>query len=187
MRKLPLEQGSREWLQWRKSVVTATAASSILGINPYEPEYQCWQRYIGLIPPQEENEAMRRGKRLEPEARELFQKHYSINMTSFCVESDDYNFLGASLDGISDCGKYILEIKCNGKVNHSLALKGKIPSYYEAQIQHQLLVTGSEKCYYYSYDGEKGICMEVFPHKEWQENYLPKAKEFWKRVVFFEL
>tara|TARA_R110000868_G_scaffold136519_2_gene349505 strand:- start:3923 stop:4615 length:693 start_codon:yes stop_codon:yes gene_type:complete len=129
---------------------------------------------------------MERGVALESDALDQFITDFDMHMTPCCVESEEYTFLGASLDGISDCGKFLVEIKCNGKKNHDLALKGIIPPHYFGQIQHQLLVTNAEKGYYYSYDGEKGVCIEVSPDPKWVEDYLPKVRKFWKCVVFFE-
>ena len=186
MKRINLEQRSPSWHSWRKGIIAASEAASVLGISPYQSPYRLWQRKLGLIKEEETNYAMERGIALEQDAIDLFVSEYNINMESACVESDTYNFLGASLDGISECGKYLLEVKCNGKKNHEMAKNGRIPDHYIAQIQHQLLVTGAEKCFYYSYDGESGVCIEVFPNADFVMNYLPKVRGFWKCIVFFE-
>ena len=105
-------------------------------------------------------------------------------MESTCVESTEYDFLGASLDGITADDRYILEIKCGGPKLYSDAEKGIIPQYYKDQMQHQLLVTGALKCYYYCYDGSDGICIEVMPDPDFEKKFLPKARAFWKCVAF---
>ena len=66
MKTIELEQGSNEWLSWRRTVITATDCSCIMGNNPWTTEYKCWQRKLELIPEQTSNYAMERGKRLEP-------------------------------------------------------------------------------------------------------------------------
>ena len=106
-------------------------------------------------------------------------------MEPACVESEKHPFLCASLDGISTCGRYLLEVKC-GKASHKKALKNEIHRHYLAQMQHQLLVTGAEKCYYYSYDGEDGVCIEVLPDPDFANEYLPKAEAFWMSLVFYK-
>lgn len=186
MKIIDLVQGSEEWLKWRKSVITATECPCILGISPYATPYKAWQLKLGLIAPGPVNDAMLRGQRLEPEARVKFTQEYDIEMTPACVESSQYNFLGASLDGLSSCLKYLLEIKCNGEKTHHNVLNGQIPSYHIAQMQHQLLVTGAEKCFYYSYDGDKGHCIEVFPDHLFWENFIKKAKDWWHCISEFE-
>ena len=186
MKEIKLEQGSPEWLAWRKTVITATDASIILGNNPWDTPYTCWQRKLGLIEEKVSNEAMERGKRLEPDARDQFNGIWFKNMQPMVVESSEYDFLGASLDGISDDGKNILEIKCGGSKLHSMASRGEIPAYYKDQMQHQLLVTGADKCFYYSYDGRDGICIEVYPDPEYAKTFLPLARAFWKCVALGE-
>jgi putative phage-type endonuclease len=186
MKIIKLEQGTPEWLNWRKTVITATDASCIMGNNPWTTPYKCWQRKLGLVEEQKSNDAMERGKRLEPEARAQFIERYDLIMEPQVVESSEYEFLGASLDGITFSGTKILEIKCGGAKLHDMAARGEIPDYYMDQMQHQLLVTGAEMCYYYSYDGKDGICIEVKPDPEFKAKFLPKARAFWKGVAFFE-
>lgn len=186
MKIIELEQGTPEWLSWRKTVITATEASVIMGNNPWDTPYSCWQRKLGLIEEKQSNEAMERGKRLEPEARAKFNEEFGLDMTPQVVESSEFGFLGASLDGISNSGKTLLEIKCGGAKLHMMASKGEIPAYYLDQMQHQLLVTGAERCFYYSYDGTYGICRDVFPDPEWVKKFMPKAREFWKCIALNE-
>jgi putative phage-type endonuclease len=185
-KEVKLEQGSPEWLSWRKTVITATDASVIMENNPWVTPYRCWQRKLGLIGEKAPNEAMERGKRLEPEARAQFIERHGIDMQPMVVESTEFAFLGASLDGINKEGTHLLEIKCGGSKLHDAALRGEIPAYYRDQMQHQLLVTGAEKCFYYSYDGTDGICIEVFPDPEFRKAFLPKARDFWKCVALNE-
>lgn len=186
MKRIEIDQGSDAWKLWRRTVLTATDASVILGVNPWVTPFKLWQRKLGLSDEQISSAAMERGSKLEPIARKKFIEGTGIYVEPAVVVSEEHTFLGASLDGISNCGKYLLEVKCNGAKNHSLACMGEIPDYYIAQIKHQLLVTGSEICYYYSFDGENGVCIEVRSDNTFAEDYLPKAKAFWQSIVFFE-
>jgi putative phage-type endonuclease len=186
MKIIKLEQGSPEWLAWRKTVITATDASIIMGNNPWDTLYTCWQRKLGFIEEKKSNEAMERGKRLEPEARAQFIEKYLMHMEPIVVESTEFDFLGASLDGFSSTANAILEIKCGGQKLYEMAMNQEIPPYYMDQIQHQLLVTGAERCYYYCYDGFNGICINVLPDEKFKEIFLPKARAFWRCVAFSE-
>ncbi len=188
MKIIDLVQGSEAWLSWRKTVITATDCPAILGSSPWTTAYKCWQRKLDLVPAQESNEAMERGTRLEPLIRERFISRHGLNMKPVVVESSEYNFLAASLDGLSDCGKYILEIKTGGQKLYKMAHEGTIPAYYMDQIQHQLLVTGVEKCFYMvgSEDESKDIVIEVSPLSEFAKTYIPVARAFLKCVAFNE-
>lgn len=188
MKIINVEQGTPEWLAWRKTVITATDCPAIRGTSPWSTAYKCWQKKLDMIDEQKSNEAMERGKRLEPIIRERFITKWGFNVTPAVVESSEYNFLGASLDGISDCGKYIQEIKTGGEKLHKMAQDGIVPDDYMDQMQHQLLVTGAVKCFYTvgSEDVEKDITIEVFPDPEFEKAFIPEARAFWKCVAFNE-
>jgi putative phage-type endonuclease len=188
MKIIDVEQGSEAWLSWRKTVITATDCPAILGSSPWSTAYKCWQRKLGHLPAQKSNDAMERGRKLEPVIRERFIKKYGINMKPAVVESSEYEFLGASLDGLSECGRYILEVKTGGSSFYKMAKDGNIPQDHLDQMQHQLLVTGAEKCYYQvgHEDEENDAVIEVYPDKQFVKEFLPKAREFWKCVAFNE-
>lgn len=184
MKILEWEQGSEDWLQWRRSVVTATDSATITGVNPYCDITELRLRKLGLIPEKEVSYAMQRGKDLEEQARDLFMFDMDMKLTPMVVESSTHPFLGASLDGITKDHRYIIEIKCPGKKGMQIAKNGEILPYYLAQMRHQLLVTGAEMCYYFCYDGKQGHTIEVYPDKKWEKEYLPKAEEFWMSLIF---
>lgn len=188
MKIIDVKQGSEEWRAWRKTVITATECSAIRGTSPWATAYKVWQRKLGLAEEQKSNEAMDRGTRLEPIIRARFIKKYGMNMNNVSVGSSEYSFLGASLDGLSDCGKYILEIKTGGYQLYRMAQDGIIPAYYMDQIQQQLLVTGAEKCFYQvgGEDEGKDIVIEVYPDPEFAKSYIPVAKGFWECVSLAE-
>lgn len=181
MRRVQFDQGSDDWLAWRRGLLTATDAAMLLGVSPYVTPFKGWQRKVGEAAEQEVNSAMLQGQRNEPVARKMFIEEYGIEMNPCCIESKIYNFIGASLDGISNCGRYLLEIKSQRPVDN-------VPNFHMHQMQHQLLSTDNtaEKCYYVTIWDNKIHTIEVFPDKEWMKNYLPKAREFWSRVVFFD-
>lgn len=188
MKIIELEQGSQEWLSWRKTVITATDCAAIFGSSPWSTPYQVWQRKLGLVEEQKSNDAMERGKRLEPIIRARFIKNFGINMTPVVVESSEYEFLGASLDGLSDCRKYLLEVKTGGQKLHKMAQEGIVPVYYMNQMQQQFLVTGADKCFYIvgSEDETQDIIIEIYPDPEFSKTYLPVARAFWRCVAFNE-
>lgn len=181
MKIVNYEQGSQEWLDWRKNRITATEAAVLLGHSPYTTPYKGWQRKTGQIPEQAVTPAMIRGQNDEPEARRLFIEEYGIEMTPCCIESELINYLGASLDGLSPCGKYLLEVKSQLPVN------GVRIDHYD-QMQHAMLASDDtiELGYYVSYYNREIRVFLVKPDMEWRENYKKEAKEYWKKVIFHE-
>jgi putative phage-type endonuclease len=184
MKIINLKQDTPEWKAWRKTSITATDAASIMGVNRYCSLKKLRQKKLGFFPEEEMNQFMLRGKNLEEEARQTFNDKEQLDMVPLIAESTEYPFLGASLDGISSCHKYILEIKCPQKKSMEEAKSGIVKPLYIAQMQAQLLVTGAEMCYYYCYDGIENYMIKVYPDKEWQMEYIPKAEEFWMSLVF---
>ncbi len=185
MRKIEHNQGSSEWLNWRKERLTATDAASLLGCNPWVTPYKCWQRKTGQAPEQAVTPAMLRGQTDEPRARKMFIEESNINMTPCCIESEIHPHLGASLDGISDCGSYLLEIKSQPI---DRIKKEGIPAYHMCQMQHQMLCTDgkAESCFYVSIWDDKIHIDHVYRNANWADDYIPQAKEFWKKCVFLE-
>lgn len=186
MKKINLSQDSDEWLSWRRTSVTASDCAVIMDVNPYCDIDTLRLRKLGLLAEEPCNKYMQRGKDLEPVARKTWMEGTVKYVEPAVVESTEYPYLGASLDGISSCDTYLLEVKCNGAKNHAIAKKGELPPYHLAQVQHQLLVTGAEKCYYFSYTGENNACVEVYPDKEFFKLYIPKAEEFWLSLIFYK-
>jgi len=172
-----MDQSGAEWLAWRQQGVGGSDAAVLMGTNPWCKPHELKQKKIGAQPEQYENERMARGKRLEPIVREMYEELTGLKMTPVCVEHTEFPWFRASLDGISDCKKVILEIKCPNDRAHAEALRGWIPKYYYPQIQHQLGVTGALIAHYVSYsDAPKFALHERLALVEMRPN-LPYIKE----------
>ena len=157
-----MEQGTPEWHELRRTKIGASDAPVILGISPYKTSYQLWEEKV-LGKDQEQTSGMIRGTLMESQARECFEKLTGITVMPQVALSKEYEWMMASLDGITFDGTTIVEIKCPNKEVHAMAKKGEIPDHYMAQIQHQFCVTKASKGYYFSYNGEDGVLVEVFP------------------------
>lgn len=182
MKIIDLVQGSNEWLEWRKGIITATDAASIMGENPWCSAYKCWQRKLGLIPEEKENHFMRRGKEDEPIAREMFMQETGIEVFPACIQSEYNDVMGASLDGLSIDHKCIVEIKSQ---SFDKIING-VPKHHYHQIQHQLLCTDGivEKCFYVSYWGGNIKILEVVVNPFWINEYLKKMNEFFNNILY---
>ena len=65
-----LEQGSTEWLDWRRGVIGASDAATIMGENPWASSRRLLEEKLGLHQSFGGNAATREGHRLEEFARE---------------------------------------------------------------------------------------------------------------------
>lgn len=189
MKILSVEQGSAIWLALRSNYVTGTDSAIILGSSPYKSKLDLWQQKMGLKEPDKCNERMKRGSELELPARLLLQKSLGMEFTPIVAVSDEYPYLMASLDGISDCNRFMCEIKCPSIKGHEAAINGVIAPYYIDQINHCLLVTGCEMCYFCSYfpGHEKEIeVINVYSNHEKQMEIIEKGYEFYMQMCNFE-
>jgi len=178
-----VEQGSPAWHTLRANKIGASDAACILGIGFKSPE-KLWREKLG-IDAVFVNEAMKRGTALEPEARKSFEELVGKKFRPAVFINDEHQWLMASLDGISEDGMSILEIKCGNDKLHEQAENGIVPPYYLAQMQHQMKVVNVQQCYYYSYNGDKGAVVIVMRDDSFLENYMPKAKAFWDSLQTF--
>ena len=61
-----------EWLALRRRDVTASQIAALLGVHPYVTPYQLWAEKTGkLIPVQDDNAVLRRGRLLEAVAVQM--------------------------------------------------------------------------------------------------------------------
>lgn len=172
---IDVKQGSDEWLALRKTKITATDASIIMGVNPWKSKRQLYNEKISNVNPLYMNEKMQRGLDLEPIARDLFTITTGIPVTPAVVVKD---WAMASLDGMSDDGKVIVEIKCAGEKDHFFAVYGKIPPHYYPQLQHQMYVCGLNEMYYASFDGTDSAIVEVKRDDEYIAKMLQEELKF---------
>jgi putative phage-type endonuclease len=188
MPKIDLEQGSREWKDFRQTKITATDVPVILGLSPYTTKYELFHRKLGLAPEQKETPAMVNGRRLEPIARDEFIEESGIYFYPLVYVHDEYDYLMASLDGYSNEKNVVLEIKCNGPANHAIAMQGNVPDDHYCQMQIQMEVINAEYGYYLSYQEQKGqsIKLKVERNLHYFSDILPEIKEFHTRLITFD-
>lgn len=183
MQSITCTIGSPEWLEMRKKYITATDAASIMGCSPWRSALELWKLKVGLTEEPPQSERMRRGLYLEEDARKKFEQETGILTFPKIFISEENPWAMASLDGITMDGDAILEIKCPSQRIHEMAEKGKLPPYYYAQVQHQLMVTNLPMAYYYSYNGLDGALVKVLRDETYIAELLEKEREFYQFLV----
>lgn len=176
MQDLRFVQGTPQWREFRKSHITATDATVILGVSKWKTPRQLYNEktYIGTFP-SDTSDRMQRGIDLEPIARACYEKKVNTQFTPKVVVKE---WAMASLDGISD-NNQIVEIKCPGKKDHEIATLGNVPQHYYPQLQHQMYVCDAEKVDYFSFDGNDGVIVEVVRNETYIKNMIEKELEFY--------
>jgi hypothetical protein len=64
--KLDFEQSTEEWLSWRRGGIGASDAPVVMGLSPWQKEGELLLLKTGQRLERPANDAMQRGKRLEP-------------------------------------------------------------------------------------------------------------------------
>ena len=183
--ELQIEQGTPQWLEWRKGKIGASDAATILGVSPWATPFQLWEEKLGLSKPKEMTASMQRGKDLERQALRAFEDIVGLIMFPKVMQHPLYEWMIASFDGVDFDMKIFVEIKCPGKSDHAIALDGHVPEKYIPQIQHQMEVLNVNSGYYFSYDGVKNACIEVHRKNDYIANLLRKEEEFWNCLQIF--
>ena len=205
-----------EWLAWRaKSFadgprITATMATAIAGVSPYQTRYGLWPdltKQTALISRTPLPEfVLKRGLQSEADAlvafRDAMNEHEVFGLRGPFEESElggvlvcrerDLGWVSASLDGCLMCAYSGLplvtaEFKLNGAVAHAFPLtKRCLPPHHYTQVQWQMLAAGAETSFYvstpFSGEGER-VILEVAPDPEYQQQMLDDVIAFRRSVV----
>ncbi|MDF2457759.1 MAG: hypothetical protein K0S79_175 [Nitrospira sp.] len=183
MKIVRLVQGSEEWQRHRLLYKNASETAAILGLSPWLTPYGLWEIKTGRRT-QECNFVMQRGLELEPLARQAYELETGAIMEPAVMIDGDYS---ASLDGLTFDGKLLLEVKCPFKGSESetwkKAMVGQVEPHYKVQVQHQLMVSGADRCHFWVYGGKDGILVEVLPDPAMFDQIRSAWDEFWTFVV----
>lgn len=200
MRTLQLPQGSPQWHQWRTNIIGGSDMGAIMlgDAWPYEDSRidRVLHAKITRETKTETNFAMRRGTFLEPVARAEWEILHSAKAEPICVQHDDVEWMGVSLDGLAQLRNgsgVILEIKAPKWTDHAGVIAGLVPEHYVPQVQYQLLVTGLDLLHFISItenklfgaskDNPQVAMVEVRPDPEYQAEILDRGQAFWERVM----
>lgn len=179
----------KAWLAARRTGIGSSDAAAILGISPYGSALSVYTEKIGAAPETSETEAMKWGRKLEPlviagfaeETDRGCEPNNALLRSKACpyhIATPDA--MQVRRDRPMDMG--ILEVKTTGFGRESW--DEGLPPYVNAQVQHQLLVTG--------YDwgsaavlvsGQKLLWVDVERDNRFIDEILrPAEEDFWKRV-----
>lgn len=182
-------QGSQEWLEWRKSGVTATCAPVLMGAhNAKKTVYELYLNYVGLLAPEDLSviRQVHAGNVNEPLARAYAESKLGQFSLPLCVQHRDFPHMIASLDAIFE-DNHLLEIKNLSNDKHLEILTHETDSpefqYYYWQVQHQLFCTGSPGAYllFWSAKDEPKFFF-IKPNLVIHAELLKRSTEFYEQV-----
>lgn len=183
MSVLSMDQGSEEWLQFRKNKIGASDAGIIMGDSPWKSPFQLWQEKLGFVEQPIETSAMRRGKEMESIARQKYEEIKGRSFFPLVLSHPEHSWMIASMDGITLDFRHAVEIKCPGKIDHDTAKNGNVPKKYYSQLQHQMCVCSLNKIDYFSFDGENGVIIEVEKDTGYLQDLVKKERDFYFHLM----
>jgi putative phage-type endonuclease len=144
-----VHQGTDAWKEWRRTRGGASEVAALMGCSPWFPQtpHQLWQVKTGRAEVSE-NDAMRRGSRLEPAARAFAEDVFG---EVFEPQVAERGRIVASLDGRTFDGQCILELKVPMAGDDSDTWRhveehSTPPDHYLWQCQQALLASGAKLC-----------------------------------------
>lgn len=185
-----LIQGTDEWHDQRRGLVTASAVGQLVTaktIRPASNDYSraltailVAERITGHTDPIYVSDDMLRGHEDEPRAVAVYDEHYHpVTFSGFMVE-DKWGFrIGYSPDGlVGDDG--LIEVKSRRqKKQLTTILTDEVPQENMAQLQAGLLVSGREWIDYVSYCGGMPLYVKrVEPDQRWFSAILDAVGTF---------
>lgn len=207
-----------EWLAWRHQGIGSSDAAVIMGVSRFKKRIDLLNEKISTFTGEDQsNEYIKnRGNKIETKVREFLEKSTGQTFAPMSCEMIDHTFIKATLDGATQDRKIITEIKllstqkcdklnkeAEGYKKWVAAKKGKVPKEYYPQIQHQLMITGAEKCLFKGYfelrpiaghngdktyygdapvDDDSLATIEVLPDEEYIKELFVEETKFWMEV-----
>tara|TARA_R110001592_G_scaffold176496_2_gene416049 strand:- start:3394 stop:4329 length:936 start_codon:yes stop_codon:yes gene_type:complete len=177
VKRIDIEQGTPEWLEWRKGFKTGSNAPKALGDSPYQSRHAYMTELLnGTSKPihKKTAEIFQKGHDAEAAARPIVEQILSqtegrpITLAPACCEMEESDWpkeiprpmreslegkMAASLDGLSQDGTIIFEHKLwNSKLNEAID-EGELPNHIVWQLEHNMLVTGAKQAIFVTSDG----------------------------------
>ena len=180
--RLDIEQQTDKWARWRLEKIGASDAPVIMGENPWKSPEDLFHEKLGRKV-FEGNEKTRRGQELEPLARADYIKRMGVFVKPVVVTNVERAWQAASLDGLSDDGLRVVEIKCGERAFQFAMRHLAVPKYNYGQLQHILAVTGLSHIHYFSYHPTKQpILLEVERDEKYIARLVLAELHFWERL-----
>lgn len=185
-----LEQGTDEWADQRRGMVTASVVGKLVTARTLKPAENdesrgltallVAERVTGYTDDTYMNSDMFRGVMEEPRARDWYSEHHApVTECGFMVREENGWTLGYSPDGLVGADG-LLEVKApRAKTHLRTILSGEVPGHYMAQLQAGLLVSGREWIDYLSWcGGMPPFIKRVLPDPRWHEAIVTAVEKF---------
>lgn len=149
--RVPLVQGTDPWHDWRSGGLGGSDAGSVMNCSPYTTKHNLALYKTGKkVPPEFPEFLAKKGHAKEIIGREFAETMMGVTFDAECYQSDDFDFIRASLDGINPEETITFESKFVGAKAFDAQKKTvEIPDHHYWQIvQGFIAVKKAKHCYY---------------------------------------
>ena len=149
MKTIDIEQGSKEWHDFRAKHFTASDAPAMLGVSPYKTRIELLkEKKYGIT--QEIDAATQRrfddGHRFEALARSLAEDRAGEELYPVVGISTEHPKLAASFDGLTMDEQLVWEHKSLNDTYRNCQHADDLPEHLRVQIEQQMLVANAQAC-----------------------------------------
>lgn len=177
----------KAWLDARRNGIGGSDAAAVVGLSPWVTPIEVYLDKTGELPDRDETDDMRRGTLLEPVVRQLYADAtgMSVSQPDHIITNARLPFALANLDGVSDCGRRLLECKtARNRLGWGEPGSADIPLVYLCQVQHCMAVAELDVADVAVLFGD-GFAFEIFEvpaDAEFQTLLMEQEGLFWELV-----
>ncbi len=178
-----------KWLEYRRTGIGGSDASTIVGLNPYSSLYKLYADKKGLISATEDTEVMRQGRDFEEYVAKRFTEATGkkVRRRNYMFQHDDYDYILADIDREIIGENAGLECKTTSVFNKSDFENGEIPLTYYVQMTHYMAVMGYDRMYLAVLILSKGFYWFVIERDENEiATLLETESNFWNNYIIPE-
>lgn len=175
-----------KWLEYRRTGIGGSDASTIVGLNPYSSLYKLYADKKGLISATEDTEVMRQGRDFEEYVAKRFTEATGkkVRKRNYMFQHDKYDYILADIDREIIGENAGLECKTTSVFNKSDFENGEIPLTYYVQMTHYMAVMGYDRMYLAVLILSKGFYWFVIERDEDEISALLQAEsDFWNDYI----
>ena len=175
-----------QWLEFRRTGIGGSDASTIVGLNPYSSRYYLYNDKLGLLAPKEDSEAMRQGRDLEQYVADRWMEATGkrCQRNNYMWRSVEHPFMLADIDREVVGENAGLECKTTSVYNRHDFESGEVPLTYYVQCQHYMAVMGFDRMYLAVLVLNRGFYHYVIERDEEEIAALVEAeRSFWEDCI----
>lgn len=178
-----LKMTREQWLDMRRTGITGTRITGIMGVSPWETPRSVYLDLLGLKPEKEQTEPMYWGNVLEDTIAKEFAARtgYKVRRVNYMLQHKTFDFLLGNIDRLIIDGKRkgVLECKNVGAFKADEWANG-VPQHYYYQLQFYLCLTGFDFGYLTALiGGQKFVYYHIERDDALIEQMIEAATEFW--------